>query len=121
MAFKTTNKNNAQKREFSKSLLIQESVLIWIITLSFIMMAFKAIIMGYLGSLPWLTAMVSCPWAAYGVSQAFYYNKSKAENTVNGIKYDTMIKEHEAEIKKIAESSITTTVTKTEIDPWGPI
>lgn len=121
MAFDRTRKNNSNKREFSKTLLIQESILIWIITLSFIIMAFKAILMGYVGSLPWLTAMVSCPWAAYGVSQAFYYNKSKAENTVNGIKYDTMIKEHEAKIKKIEESTTTTTVKKTEIDPWGPI
>lgn len=119
-----SNKKINNKKEFSKTLLIQESILIWIITLSFIIMAFKAIYMGYIGSLPWLTAMVSCPWVAYGVSQAFYYNKSKAENTVNGIKYDTMIKEHEAKMKRIEESSITTTtntVEKIEIDPWGPI
>lgn len=74
-------KRNKDKKEFSKVLLIQESVLIWIITLAFLVLAFISVIKGYLGSLPWLTAMVSLPWAAYSVSAACYYNKSKAENT----------------------------------------
>lgn len=112
-----TKKNTNKKREFSKTLLIQESILIWIITISFIIMAFMSINKGYIGSLPWLTAMVSCPWVAYGVSQAFYYNKSKAENTANGIKYDAMIKEYDNKIKPMNNIQIEQTV----IDPWGPI
>lgn len=83
--------NREKKTEFSKILLIQESVLIWIMTLSFIALAALCIIKDYIGSLPWLTAMVSLPWAAYGVSQCFYYNKSKAENTKDGIKYETVM------------------------------
>lgn len=83
--------NREKKAEFSKILLIQESVLIWIMTLSFIALAALCIIKDYIGSLPWLTAMVSLPWAAYGVSQCFYYNKSKAENTKDGIKYETVM------------------------------
>ena len=79
------------KKEFSKVLLVQESVLIWIMTLSFIGLAALCIIKNYVGSLPWLTAMVSLPWTAYGVSQCFYYNKSKAENTKDGIKYETVL------------------------------
>ena len=82
--YKARHKN---KREFSKILLIQESALIWITTIALIGLAYLCIILGYLGSLPWLAAMVSFPWAAYGVSQAFYYNKSKAENTEGGITY----------------------------------
>lgn len=78
-------------REFSKKLLIQESALIWIMTLSFIALAGVCIVKDYVGSLPWLTAMVSFPWAAYGVSQCFYYNKSKAENTKDGIKYESVM------------------------------
>ena len=35
--------------------------------------------------------MVSLPWTAYGVSQCFYYDKSKAENTKDGIKYETVM------------------------------
>lgn len=83
--------NREKKAEFSKILLIQESVLIWIMTLSFIALAALCIIKDYIGSLPWLTAMVSLPWTAYGVSQCFYYNKSKAENTKDGIKYETVM------------------------------
>ena len=74
-----------KKKEFSKVLLIQESILIYIMTISFIILAFICIQKEYLGELPWLTAMVGFPWTAYGVSQAFYYNKAKAENTKNGI------------------------------------
>lgn len=80
-----------KKKEFSKVLLIQESALIWIMTLCFIGLAALCIIKDYVGSLPWLTAMVSLPWTAYGVSQCFYYNKSKAENTKDGIKYETVM------------------------------
>ena len=57
-----------KKLEFSKLLLVQESVLIWIMTISFIVLAFYCIGLGFMGSLPWLAAMVGCPWAAYAVS-----------------------------------------------------
>ena len=80
-----------QKREFSKLLLIQESALSWIMTICFIGLAALCIIKDYVGSLPWLTAMVSLPWTAYGVRQCFYYNKAKAENTKDGIKYETVL------------------------------
>ena len=82
-----------QKREFSKTLLIQESALIWISTLAYIVLAFYCIYNGYMGSLPWLTASVSLPWAAYGVSQVYYYKKSMAENTKDGVKYASVMKE----------------------------
>jgi hypothetical protein len=83
----------SKKQEFSKVLLIQESFLIWIITLSCIILAFNCILNGYLGELPWITAMVGFPWAAYGVSQACYYKKSEKENTQGGIKYETAMSE----------------------------
>lgn len=69
-------RKNKKKIEFSKSLLIQESILIWIMTICFLVLAFICISKDYLGELPWLTAMVTLPWAAYGVSQAFYYKKA---------------------------------------------
>ena len=56
------------KTEFSKILLIQESFLIWIMSLTFLFLAFYCIHEGYTGSLPWLAAMVTFPWTAYGVS-----------------------------------------------------
>ena len=56
------------KKEFSKVLLIQESILIWLITIALIGLAYICIISGYLGSLPWLAGMIGFPWSAYGVS-----------------------------------------------------
>ena len=82
-----------QKSEFSKFLLKQESALIWIMSLSFIILAFYCIHEGFTGSLPWLAAMVGFPWTAYGVSQAMYYKKSMAENTCGGIKYESVLAE----------------------------
>lgn len=83
----------SNKREFSKTLLIQESALIWIVSLAFIILAYICITHGFEGSLPWLTAMASFPWAAYGVSQVYYYKKSEAENTKDGIKFESVMAE----------------------------
>lgn len=35
--------------------------------------------------------MSAFPWTAYGVSQACYYRKSEKENTIGGIKYDSVM------------------------------
>ena len=86
-------KKNKKKVEFSKKLLIQESFLIWITTIAFLVLAFICIHFQYFGELPWLTAMVAFPWTAYGASQAFYYKKAEKENTKGGIKYETALKE----------------------------
>lgn len=82
-----------KKTEFSKALLIQETILVWIITLAFLVLAYFCITNGYVGELPWLTSVVAFPWGAYGVSQACYYKKSQAENTANGIKFETVMAE----------------------------
>lgn len=81
-----------EKRSFSKTLLIQESVLIWLLTFSFIALAFLCVWKGFTGSLPWLSVTLTGAWAAYGVSQAMYYSKSKAENTKGGIVFETAVK-----------------------------
>ena len=80
-----------KKKEFSKVLLIQESILIWIITIACIVLAYFCIMNDSYGDLPWLTAIVGLPWTAYGVSQAFYYKKAMAENIKDGIKYDSVM------------------------------
>lgn len=85
-------------KEFSKQLLLQESALIWIMSLSFIVLAFYCIGKGFTGSLPWLAAMVGCPWAAYAVSQGFYYKKAEKENSCGGIKFEAAL----ADMKKVA-------------------
>lgn len=79
------------KKEFSKVLLIQESFLIWIVTLLGFALAFYCILMGAYGELGWVATLVGAPWTAYGASQAFYYKKSEKENIAGGIKYETVM------------------------------
>lgn len=69
-----------KQKEFSKKLLVQESALIWIMTLALITLSFICVIQQAYAELPWLTAMVALPWTAYGVSQAYYYKKAEKEN-----------------------------------------
>ena len=83
--YKQEVKKLKKTNEFSKILLIQESILIWIMTIAFIILAFYCVINQYFGELPWLAAMVAFPWTAYGVSQGFYYRKAMKENTKDGI------------------------------------
>jgi EamA domain-containing membrane protein RarD len=82
-------------KTFSKKLLIQESILIWVLTIAFVGLAYLCVLRGYTGSLPWLSVTLTGAWSAYGVSQAMYYNKSKAENTQGGIVFETAMKDCE--------------------------
>lgn len=93
-------KQTSKNTEFSKRLIWQESALIWIITISFIVLAFVCVKNAYFGELPWLTAMVGLPWTAYAVSQAFYYRKAMKENTKDGIKFETTMEELRQELKQ---------------------
>lgn len=93
-----------QHQEFSKKLLKQESALIWIVTISYIILAFVCIFFNYTGSLPWLSVIPGVAWSAYGVSQGFYYNKAKSENTINGIKYETVMAELQKQLENQEES-----------------
>ena len=85
---KTKRAKFLKKQEFSKALLVQESALIWIVTLGAFYLAFYCIKNQYFGELPWIVALVGFPWTAYGISQAYYYKKSMKENTKDGIVYD---------------------------------
>ena len=82
------------KKEFSKVLLIQESVLIWINTFAMLILAFMCILQGYFGELPWLAVMAGLPWAAYAISQREYYIKASKENTKDGIKFETVMADY---------------------------
>ena len=128
--------NNKPKKEFSKVLLIQESALIWITTLLLIGLAFFCVSLGFVGDLPWIAAMIGFPWAAYGVSQVWYYKKSTIENQQGGIKYESVLKELDEASKKYWNQASFSAVEKTDtpisidnsttinnydIDPFGPI
>lgn len=82
-----------RKIEFSKLLLVQESILIWIVTLFCLFLAFYCITNQYYSELGWIATMIACPWTAYGVSQAFYYKKAEKENTKDGIKFESAMAE----------------------------
>ena len=94
-------KSDKKKLEFSKALLVQESILVWITTISFIVLAFLSIEHDFLGEFTWLAALCTALWAAYGVSQAFYYKKAMAENTKGGIKYKMITQEEEEEDEEV--------------------
>ena len=100
-------RSNKPKREYSKSLLVQESALIWVVTIGMMFIALVCIIRGFTGTLPWLAAMVAFPWTAYGVSQAFYYKKSTKENTQGGIKFESVMAEVNATYGQAASNAQT--------------
>lgn len=89
MREKKVGKHEKKKTEFSKILLIQESILVWIHTIAMIVLAYMCVVNSYYSELPWLTAMVALPWGAYAVSQHAYYKKAQAENTEGGIVYES--------------------------------
>lgn len=96
--FDKTIGKHQKKQEFSKTLLIQESLLIWIHTIALLVLAYICVFKGYFAELGWLTAMVALPWTAYGVSQHAYYKKSERENSKDGIVYETaMMQYHDDE------------------------
>jgi len=67
--------------EFSKLILIFETLLVAYTTWRVLGFVDDAIEQSFTGSLPYLTALITAVWGAYGTSISFYYNKTKAENT----------------------------------------
>lgn len=55
-------------------------------------LCYIAVANNYTGSLPYLTALIAFIQAATATVLSFSLNKSKAENTVGGITYETAIK-----------------------------
>ncbi len=71
----------------------KEMALLWIVTLGVLGLAFYSVRENFDASFPWLTAMVSLPWAAWSVSKTGYTMKSMKENTKGGIVYDIAVSE----------------------------
>lgn len=65
--------------QFSKLLIIFETLIVAYLTYEGVTMAKMCIMNSFSGSLPWVATMVTSAWAAYGVSSAWYYQKSKCE------------------------------------------
>lgn len=77
-----------QKTEFSKQLIADIRVLLWVVTVGGLFLAAYCIRVGYTGSLPWISAMVGLPWTAHGTVCAFYLNMAKPDHRRGGITYD---------------------------------
>ena len=88
---KEEGKYGPKKFEFSKLILIFETVIVAILTIRVLNLIELSINNLFDGSFPYLTTMVSVAWAAYGTSVSFYYNKSKLENKINIINEDIRI------------------------------
>lgn len=83
-----TEVTSGKGKQFSKLLIIYETILVAIITVGGLWLAYEAIINQLDATLPWITAAVTAAWAAYGFSAKYYYSKALAENTRGGITYD---------------------------------
>lgn len=78
-----------QQQEFSKRLISDIRLLLWVVTVGGLALAAWCIHRGYTGSLPWLSAMVGLPWTAHGTVCAFYLNMAKSDHKTGGITFET--------------------------------
>lgn len=70
------------KWEFSKLILIFETLLVAYVSHRVLRIAEMAVLQSFEGGLPYLVTFITVVWAAYGTSVSFYYNKAKSENTL---------------------------------------
>lgn len=84
--------NKKKKLDFSKRLILDIRILLWIVTIAAIVLAFLCVIYGYIGSLPWIATLVGLPWSAHGVVCSCYLNMAKSDHREGGITYDMAMK-----------------------------
>lgn len=75
-------KQKKQKLEFSKIIVLLLSCMVLFTTWRTVRLTELAVNNGYTGSLPYLTAMTTAVWGAYGTALGFYFNKAKEENKI---------------------------------------
>lgn len=74
--------------EFSKRLIADIRILLWVVTVGGLLLAFYCIRKDFTGSLPWISAMVGLPWSAHGVVCSFYLNLCKSDHREGGITFE---------------------------------
>lgn len=77
-----------RKIDYSKQLISDIRQLLWVVTVGGLLLAFYCVHEGYVGSLPWISAMVGLPWAAHGTVCSCYLNMAKSDHTDGHITYD---------------------------------
>lgn len=80
---------NAGRLDFSKRLIADIRVLLWVVTVGGLALSAFCIFKGFTGSLPWLSAMVGLPWTAHGTVCSFYLNLCKSDHSEGGITFET--------------------------------
>ena len=78
-----------KRQEFSKRLISDIRALLWVVTVGGLLLAAYCIRVGYMGALPWLSAMVGLPWTAHGTVCAFYLNMAKTDHKAGGITFES--------------------------------
>lgn len=79
---------SSNKAEFSKRLISDIRALLWVVTVGGLLLAAYCVRVGYMGALPWLSAMVGLPWTAHGTVCAFYLNMAKSDHKEGGITFE---------------------------------
>lgn len=82
-------KKHNKALDYSQRLIVDIRVLLWIVTIGGLALAAFCIYKGFLGSLPWLSAMVGLPWTAHGVVCSFYLNMAKSDHREGGITFES--------------------------------
>ena len=77
-----------KKRDFSKQVVADVRILLWVVTVGGLFLAAYCIRQGFEGSLPWLTAMVGLPWTAHGVISSFYLKLAESDHKEGGITFE---------------------------------
>ena len=84
-----SNFRKNDNKEFSKRLIADIRALLWVVTVGGLLLAAYCVRVGYMGALPWLSAMVGLPWTAHGVVCSFYINMAKSDHKEGGITFES--------------------------------
>lgn len=77
-----------ERLAFSKQAVKDDRPLLWIITISGILLAALCVFKEFDPALPWISAMVGAPWAAHGTMVAFYFKMAQSDHSEGGITYE---------------------------------
>lgn len=81
--------NKKKPLDYSKRVVRDIRALLWVVTVGGLILAAYCIHKDFVGSLPWLSAMVGLPWSAHGIVCSFYLNMAKSDHSEGGITFET--------------------------------
>ena len=80
--------NKKKPLHYSKRVVRDIRALLWVVSVGGLILAAYCIYKDFVGSLPWLSAMVGLPWSAHGVVCSFYLNMAKSDHSEGGITFE---------------------------------